>query len=178
MAELVTLARPYAKAAFEFAKAGKALQEWQDILTQAALVCSDSKVNDVLDSPTLTKKVKAESFIALFGKDLSPKLANFFQLLSENNRLPLLPAIAELFEHYKAEEEKTVDVEVTSAFAISKEMESTLAATLKEKLNRKVSLNTAIDESLIGGAIVRAGDTVIDGSVKGRLAKLADAMGA
>ena len=175
MAELVTLARPYAKAAFEFARAAKALDTWQQALNDAALVSSDERVASFLLSPKFTRDEKAKQFAALF-EGLDSGVANFFVLLSENGRLTLLPQIAELFDLYKANEEKTVDVHMLSAFAVPKTMQVKLANTLKKKLNRDISLTTEVDESLIGGAVVRAGDTVIDASVRGRLAKLSGAL--
>lgn len=173
MAELVTLARPYAKAAFEFARAGEALDLWQQALAHAAVVSSDERVAVFLLSPKFTRDNKGEQFAGLFGDDLNPGVANFFHLLAENGRLTLLPQIAELFALFKANEERTIDVNVLSAFAIPKALQSKLANTLKQKLNRDISLTTEIDKSLIGGAVVRAGDTVIDASVRGRLEKLA-----
>ncbi|SMF17717.1 ATP synthase F1 subcomplex delta subunit [Alteromonadaceae bacterium Bs31] len=178
MAELVTLARPYARAVFGYARAAGALSEWLVSLKESAAVTRDAKVAALLHSPTITTDGKAQAFIDICGGDESvgKPLANFFHILAENNRLALLPQIAELYELYKANEEKTVDVEVLSAFDIPEDLESKLAITLKETLKRDVTLNTLVDASLIGGAIVRAGDTVIDGSVRGRLTKLAEAM--
>ncbi|MBX2858710.1 MAG: F0F1 ATP synthase subunit delta [Cellvibrionaceae bacterium] len=176
MAELVTLARPYAKAVFEFARSNKTLDAWQQALEQAAAVSDDERVATFLLSPQFTRDHKGKQFAELFGDELDPGVANFFSLLAENGRLTLLPQIAELFGLYKANEERTIDVNVSSAFAISKALQSKLAHTLKEKLNRDISLTTEIDKSLIGGAVVRAGDTVIDASVRGRLDKLAAAL--
>ncbi len=178
MAELITLARPYAKAAFEFALAGKELAGWQDALSQAAAVSANESVIGILSSPNLTTAQKGEKFVELCGDVLNEKQANFIKVLAEYNRLGLLPQVKELFELYKANQEKTVDVEIQTAYEISPELEQKLVSTLKEKLDRDIELKTQIDESLIGGALIRAGDTVIDGSARGRLAKLAEAMNA
>ncbi|MFL0803626.1 MAG: F0F1 ATP synthase subunit delta [Agarilytica sp.] len=176
MAELITLARPYAKAAFEFARDDKDLAGWQNALSQAAAVSADPAVEALLDSPSLTTADKGKKFSEICGDSLNEKQRNFVNALSENNRLDLLPQVSELFELYKANQEKTVDVEIQTAFEISGELEQKLASTLKTKLDRDVELSTVVDKSLIGGALIRAGDTVIDGSARGRLAKLSEAM--
>ncbi|MFL0811027.1 MAG: F0F1 ATP synthase subunit delta [Agarilytica sp.] len=178
MAELTTLARPYAKAAFEFAREQKDLAGWLSLLTQAAAVASQEKVEALLSSPGLTTADKGKHFCSVCGDSLNEKQKNFLQTLALYNRLSLLPQVAELFELYKANQEKTVDVEIQTAFEISSEMEQKLASTLKSKLDRDVELSTNVDKSLIGGALIRAGDTVIDGSARGRLAKLSEAMNA
>ncbi|WNO09114.1 F0F1 ATP synthase subunit delta [Teredinibacter sp. KSP-S5-2] len=178
MAELITLARPYAKAAFEYARNAKELDGWHKALSLASLVALDKQVITMLQSPNLTTVDKGDKFVEICGEDISDKQANFIHLLAENDRLLLLPQITELYALYKAEQEKTVDVEVYTAYAISSSLEQKLADTLKEKLDRDVSLITKVDKDLIGGALIRAGDTVLDGSVRGRLAKLAEAMNA
>ncbi len=178
MAELTTLARPYAKAAFEFARIGKGLKSWQQALYQTAVVSMHDDVKAVLASPNLTTAQKGTVFCELCASVLDDKQKNFMMILAENGRLDLLPEVYELFELYKANQEKTVDVEILTAFDISGGLQRKLAKTLKEKLDRDVDLTTTIDESLIGGALIRAGDTVIDGSARGRLAKLAEAMNA
>ncbi|MFL0800840.1 MAG: F0F1 ATP synthase subunit delta [Agarilytica sp.] len=176
MAELITLARPYAKAAFEFARDDKDLAGWQKALSQASAVSTDSTVEALLDSPSLTTADKGKKFSEICGDSLNEKQRNFVNALSENNRLDLLPQVSELFELYKANQEKTVDVEIQTAFDISGELEQKLVSTLKTKLDRDVELSTVVDKSLIGGALIRAGDMVIDGSARGRLAKLSEAM--
>ncbi len=176
MAELTTLARPYAKAAFEFARGEKDLQGWQSGLSQAASVSMDASIVVMLSSPSLTSVEKGKSFTDVCGDALNEKLSNFVGVLAQNNRLGLLPEIFELFELYKANQEKTVDVEIQTAFEMSTELEQKLGTALKAKLERDVELTTVVDKSLIGGALIRAGDTVIDGSARGRLAKLSEAM--
>ncbi|WP_018014961.1 F0F1 ATP synthase subunit delta [Teredinibacter turnerae] len=176
MAEPITLARPYAKAAFEAARDASALQSWSDALVEAAAITLDSKVKALLSSPSLTAAQKAAAFIDLCGDTLNEAQKNFIRVLADNNRLPLFPQVSQLFELYKANQEKAVDVELQTAYDIDDAVLAKLATSLTEKLDRKVSLQTAIDPSLLGGAIIRAGDTVIDGSVRGRLAKLAETM--
>ena len=176
MAELTTLARPYARAAFEVAKSDNALAQWADALNLLEAVTADSKVQHLLDSPSLTAELKSDALVSLLGDKVDVKLKNFISTLADNKRLDLLPTIKELFAELKALQEKVVEVEVTTAFDIPPATQKALITALTRKLEREVSLTTTVDASLIGGALIRAGDTVIDGSVKGRLTKLAETM--
>lgn len=177
MAELTTLARPYAKAAFEVAAFDDSLKTWSNMLKQVANVVSNDSVSELLASPSLTGEVQAKIVIDLCGDEINVQVQNFVTALSENKRLSLLPEIVGLFDVFKAEQEKTVDVEISTAFALVDETELKLAQAIKEKLNREVKIHSQIDKSLIGGMVVRAGDLVIDDSVRGKLHKLAEAMG-
>jgi F-type H+-transporting ATPase subunit delta len=176
MAELTTLARPYAKAAFEFAQSQNMLTEWSAMLGLASAVSVDETVQQVLRVPRMTGDEKAGTFVEVCGDKLDAKVQNFIHLLAENDRLLLLPEITELFELFKAEQEKSVDVEVTSAFALNNEQKDKLAKVLSARLSREVRLHATEDSSLIGGVVIRAGDLVIDGSVRGKIAKLAEAL--
>ena len=176
MAELTTLARPYAKAAFEYAQAQQQLANWSAMLGLAAAVAQDATMQQVLKAPRLTSTEKATTFVEVCGDKFDAQARNFLNIVSENNRMELLPEIAGLFELYKAEQEKSVDVDVTSAFALSDEQQDKLAKVLSARLGREVRLHAAEDASLIGGVVIRAGDLVIDGSVRGKLAKLAEAL--
>ncbi|WP_439134691.1 F0F1 ATP synthase subunit delta [Pseudomaricurvus sp.] len=176
MAELTTLARPYAKAAFESALAADQLQQWSDMLNLAAAVSQHDGMVKALLSPALTADEKAQAFVDVCGDELNEGGANLVKALADNKRLTLLPEIQQLFEMHKAQREQTVDVEVTTAFELSGELQDKLAKALSAKLDRVVTLSTAVDKAILGGALVRAGDTVIDGSVRGRLTKLAEAM--
>lgn len=176
MAELITLARPYAKAAFQYAVENNQLGEWSTMLAFAAQAVKDSRVAAILENPRLTAEQKAESFAVVCADKLSDSSKHFVYLLSENKRLPLLPEISTLFEAYKAEQEKTVEVTVLTAFDLADSEINALSGALKSRLGRKISLQTEIDKSLIGGTIVRAGDLVIDASVRGKLAKLAETL--
>lgn len=176
MAELTTLARPYAKAAFEFAQNQNKLTEWSAMLGLASAVSVDETVQQVLRVPRMTGDEKANTFVEVCGDKLDAKVQNFIHLLAENDRLLLLPEITELFELFKAEQEKSVDVEVTSAFALNNEQKDKLAKVLSARLSREVRLHATEDASLIGGVVIRAGDLVIDGSVRGKIAKLAEAL--
>lgn len=176
MAELTTLARPYAKAAFEFAQSHQELTEWSAMLGLASSVSVDETIQQLLRVPRITGAEKADTFVEVCGDKLDAKVQNFIHLLAENDRLLLLPEITELFELYKAEQEKSVDVEVTSAFALNNEQKDKLAKVLSARLSREVRLHATEDSSLIGGVVIRAGDLVIDGSVRGKIAKLAEAL--
>ena len=176
MAELTTLARPYARAAFESARVDSQLNEWAQALQVAAVVEQEPKVKQLLAAPGLTAAQKSAAFAYVCSAELSDKFKNFISVLAENKRLALLPFIQNLFLDLKAQLEKSINVEVTTAFAISSEAQNQLVEALTKKLERSVTLESKLDESLIGGAVIRAGDTVIDGSVKGRLAQLAEAM--
>jgi F-type H+-transporting ATPase subunit delta len=176
MAELSTLARPYAKAAFEFARDNDALAQWSETLGLAAQVTDEPKVAELLSSPSLTSSQMAATFGGLLGDELTANAANFIGALAKNKRLLLLPQISEQFQALKAQQEQTVNVEVTSAFELSEAEAAQLAQALSTKLSREVNLSSTVDASLLGGVVVRAGDTVIDGSVRSKLAQLADAM--
>lgn len=176
MAELTTLARPYAKAAFEFARDVNALDRWSNMLATVAAVVEQPTVAELLNSPNYTAEQKGQKLVQVCGDDLDGKVANFIQYLAKNGRLGLLPEVRELFELFKANHEKTIDVDVATAFELTEAEQQKLLDSLKAKLQREVNLQTAVDKSLIGGAVVRAGDLVIDGSVRGRLAKLAETM--
>lgn len=176
MAELSTLARPYAKAAFEYAANAGDLQGWSASLAVAAAVAQQDTVVKLLGSPSYTAAQQAEKVTRICGDALKPKTLSFVQVLAENRRLALLPQIYQQFEVLKANREKTIEVSVTAAQPISSEQQEKLASALSAKLERTVTMQVAVDSSLIGGAVVRAGDTVIDGSIRGRLAKLAEAL--
>ena len=177
MAELTTLARPYAKAAFAVATSAGALHAWSSMLTQIASVVRNERVAEFLASPSFTGEQQANIVIALCGDEINTELQNFVTVLSENKRLLLLPEIVVLFDILKADQEKTVDVEISTAFELADETEKKLAQAIKAKLNRDVRIYSQIDKNLIGGTVIRAGDLVIDASVRGKLNKLAEAMG-
>ena len=132
----------------------------------------------VLSSPSLTSEQQAKQFVDVCGDQLSAHAQNFIKVLAENKRLPLLPEIASLFDEFKANREKSVDVEVATVFELDEALQQKLASTLTKKLEREVNLQTTIDKDLIGGVVIRAADIVIDGSISGRLAKLSEAMNA
>jgi F-type H+-transporting ATPase subunit delta len=176
MSELSTLARPYASAAFEMAKEQGDYDRWSQMLSFMAAVAHDGELRRVLDSPRLSEEQAAEMFIAVCEDRIDDQGRNFISLLAENRRLPLLPEITALFEFLRREAEGEIDAEVVSAQEISDEQKKAIAKALKERLGREVNLTTRTDEALLGGAVIRAGDLVIDGSIRGRLNRLSLAL--
>ncbi|TDG15741.1 F0F1 ATP synthase subunit delta [Seongchinamella unica] len=176
MAELSTLARPYAKAAFEFAREHSTLAQWSEQLATAAAVSADEGMDAVLDNPSLTDEQQAQTMNEVCGDATGQEVKNFVSILASNKRLSLLPVIAAQFELLKSNLEKSIDVEVVSAFDLTDETANKLAEVLGKKLEREVKVSTSTDHDLLGGVLIRAGDLVIDGSVRGRLNKLAEAM--
>ena len=177
MAELTTLARPYAKAVFDAAQDQNAVDQWDQALAFAAQVAADQEVKNILANPGLSEQRKAELFAECFEEPLPEALRNFLLILAENKRLPLLPEISALFSLYRADLERTVKLKVSTAFEMTEEQQQKLIEALSKKLERKVTLEAAVDQSLIGGAIVNTGDLVIDASVRGKLARMARALG-
>mgnify|MGYP005989543603 FL=1 len=177
MAELITLARPYAKAAFEYARADKALDAWSSSLAVAASVVQQATVEELLNSPTVTSKQKAATLFDVCGEELDEKVKNFIAVMADNKRLTLLKEVQEIFDDFKSQQEKFADITVSTAFALDTNVERALAEKLSKVVVREVSLSTDIDKSLIGGVVISAGDMVIDGSVRGRLAKLSETIG-
>jgi len=176
MAEKATIARPYAKAAFEYAREHQSFDRWSQVLATAAAVVSDERAAHLLTNP----RVKAEDLVDLIadvcGGALDEHGRNFLLTLATNRRLALLPNIAELFETLRAEVENVLDVQLVSAVQLDDAQRQRMSEALKKRFKREIRLHCAIDLSLIGGAVVRAGDFVIDGSVKARLERLASAI--
>jgi F-type H+-transporting ATPase subunit delta len=176
MAENITIARPYAQAIFSLAQEQSDLKGWSDMLQFAAAVAADPEMVAVINSPSFDSSQLAELFIDICGDKLNDAGKNMIRVLADNDRLSVLPEIVELFEQERAAVEGTVVAEVTSAVALNDAQQSSIAEALKKRLGRDVTLECKIDESLLGGAIIRAGDVVIDGSVVGKLEKLTSAL--
>ncbi|WP_020158726.1 MULTISPECIES: F0F1 ATP synthase subunit delta [Methylobacter] len=173
MSELATLARPYAAAVFKRAKETGTTAKWSQSLAFMSAVLSDEEISVVVDNPKVSKERLSALMLDICQGQVDEENANFLKLLVQNNRLTLLPYITEIFETYKADDEGYIDVEVTTAYAFSKEEKQTFASKLEKTLSKKVHMNVTVDKSLIGGVLVRAGDRVIDGSIKGQLQQLA-----
>lgn len=171
-----TLARPYAKAAFEFASAAGRIDAWSGMLSLAAVAVDVPRVAELLKNPRLTSESKVQTLVQLFGSDIDEAFRNFVSTLGDNDRLDVLPMIGELFEELKAEAEKTLDVEVQTAFELSPAQLQTLAAALSKRLDRTVNPQQVVNPALIGGVVIRAGDVVVDGSVRGKLSQLAESL--
>lgn len=175
MLELITIARPYAKAVFEYAQARKELAEWADVLQVLAMVATDKQAYVFLANPIIKREHKISlllGFISDLGDNIKLKATNFLQLLAEYDRLTALPEIAQLYLVYRADYEKSTEVQVTSARPLDNEQQQNLIKALSRRLNLDVSLNVHIDDSLLGGAIIKVGDLVINGSVRGLLDNL------
>ena len=176
MSELTTAARPYARAAFDYASSNGVIDQWADMLGFCAVVADDATMKTALDQPSLNRQQSADLFNEVCADKLNAQGKNFIKVLAENDRISLLPDIAILYHHYRTEAESTVDAELISALEVSDEQVEAISASLAKRLGKKVSITTSIDETLIGGAIIRAGDMVIDGSVRGRLEKLSNTL--
>jgi F-type H+-transporting ATPase subunit delta len=173
MADKTTIARPYARAAFATARGSGKLAAWSDALRTGAMVVQDSRFQNLLGNPHVTPQQLAALVSEIAGAQLEETGRNFVQTLAENRRLARLPEISKLFDELKDAEEGVVDVTVTSAAPLGEEQQRTLTEALKRRLKREVRLHTATDPALIGGAVIRAGDLVIDGSLRTRLERIA-----
>lgn len=173
MADKSTIARPYAKAAFEEARDHKRLGPWSESLQTAAAVIGDSRVEALLGNPHVTPEELAEFITGIAGPELDEQGRNFVRTLADNRRLALLPEISARFDELKSEAEGVIDVTVTSAAPLDDSQRDRLAAALERRLGRSVRLQCVTDPALIGGAVLRAGDLVIDGSLRARLERIA-----
>lgn len=175
MAELSTIARPYTKAAFEAAREQKTLDQWSSAIALAAQATQDEQMSELLSNPAIESAQKAQLILDI-SSDANEQFQNFIKVLAENNRLFVLPEISVLFESLKAQQEKSVDITVTAALDLTDDQQTKLAQALGKKLDRDVNITSEVDASLIGGLLIKAGDLVIDGSVRGKLAKLSEAL--
>jgi F-type H+-transporting ATPase subunit delta len=173
VAERATIARPYAKAAFEYARQANAFAAWSTGLGTAAQIVADARVSALTRSPRLAGSDIAGFISGIAGSTLDQGMQNFVRVLAENHRLLLLPEIFAQFETLRAAIENTIDVDVVSAVALDAAQSAKLSEALARRFKRQVRLQNSVDATLLGGAIVRAGDMVIDGSLKGRLERLA-----
>ena len=176
MAEAITVARPYAQAAFMFADSHHTLKDWSDMLGLLAGIADDADMHELIESPQVSAAQRAELFIKVGGERLNEKCANFVRVLAVNGRLSLLPEIAALFEIKRRDAEGLIQAEMTSAFAATAAQQASIVASLRKRLGREVVLSCSVEPGLIGGAVIRAGDLVIDGSVRGKLERLGSAL--
>ncbi|MCC2616945.1 F0F1 ATP synthase subunit delta [Aestuariibacter halophilus] len=175
MSELTTIARPYAKAAFDYAVEKQTVPAWQDMLNFAGEVAKNPDIKDLMSGALAAEKL-AEIFINICGEQLDEHGQNLIKVLAENGRLQALPEIALLYAQYKAEYDKEIDVDITSAVALDAKQQAEISASLEKRLARKVKLNCDVDAALVAGVVIKAGDTVIDGSVRAKLQRLADTL--
>ena len=172
MAEISTVARPYSRAVFEFAQAKNKLAEWSDMLEFLSAVVSDPQMQSLISNTSVKKDKLTTLMQEICESRLDEFGFNLIKVLMENRRLNLVPVIKSQFQTLQAEAEGTIEAELISAFETSDEQVSTIAAALEKRLGKKVSMSVQINKDLIGGAIVRAGNLVIDGSAQGRFTKL------
>ena len=176
MSDNTTAARPYARAVFETAQADSSQAKWSEVLAFISSLVSNEDMKQALESPHIGAEEKGELFIEACGSDLTDANRNFVKLLAENGRLKLMPEIAELYEVFRAEAESKVEATVTSAYPLSDAQQQAMTEALKKKLGCDVTLVAEIDETLIGGVVIRAGDLVIDGSAQAKLASLSQTL--
>lgn len=176
MSELATLARPYAAAVFKRAKETHATAKWSQSLAFISAVLNNENISAVVDNPKVSRQGLSSLMLDICQGQVDKEGENFLKLLVHNNRLSLLPYIAKLFEAYKAEDEGYVEVQVFTAYAFTKEAKQEFTATLEKTLGKKIHMNVTVDKSLIGGVLVRAGDRVIDSSIRGQLQHMQKAL--
>jgi F-type H+-transporting ATPase subunit delta len=172
MSNNITIARPYARAVFLLAKSSGLYEKWSSTLVLLKTIVKNSKVTSVLKDPTVGTALKANLIINIAGKHLNPYGKNLVKALAKYRRLLYLSELYDLYEIYRAEEEKTIKVDIISAVKIDPIVRDKLVTTLSKKINKKVIVKFKIDSKLLGGAVIRAQDMVINGSVQGRLAAL------
>jgi F-type H+-transporting ATPase subunit delta len=176
MSEAITAARPYAQAAFDEAQKRGDLKGWSEVLSAGAAAAANPEMAMVIASPRATGKQLEDVMLAACNVKPGSAQGNFIRLLVENRRLPLLPEIAGMYEALRAEAEKSLEVTVSSAFELSDAQKQKIAEMLKKRMNRTISLDCRVDKQLLGGIVIRAGDKVIDGSVRTRLGEMANVL--
>jgi len=174
--ELTTLARPYAVAAFEFALEHNDVPSWETLLMAAAQVANDKNTAPLLNNPNVTAEEQAQFFADVLQRLLDSHKKNYLFMLAEKNRLSILPQIAVLFKSYREAHDQMLTVKVTSAVALDEPYKNKLIKALSKRLSRQVSLKCEVNPELLGGIIVNAGDTVIDGSIRGKLNRLLESL--
>lgn len=174
MSQALTLARPYARAAFGIARDAGRLPVWSNLLAFSAAAVSDEQVKNLLGHP----KLEAEALVDLISPqgDIDPTFRSFLLLLAENRRLALLPDLLALYEQLRAEAERVVHAKVTAAAALDAAALESIKSALAKRFGQDVQVEVEIDPDLIGGAVIDAGDVVIDGSLRGKLKRLETAL--
>ncbi|MFB6435057.1 MAG: F0F1 ATP synthase subunit delta [Candidatus Malihini olakiniferum] len=175
MSECITVARSYAKAAFDFALEHQSVKHWQNMLSFAAEVARNESVATFL-SGAMAPTLLASTFINVCGDQLDRAGQNLIKVMAENGRLLVLPEVLEQFTKLSVAQESTVDVEVISVNALSEPQLDKISSSMEKRLSRKVKLNCKIDNSIVAGVVIRVVDMVIDGSIRGRLERLTDVL--
>ena len=175
MSEVTTIARPYAKAAFDFAVEQKAVDSWLEMLVFAAEVSKDSSLQQVIHSSIAPDQL-AQLFIQICGEQLNEYGHNLIKVMAENGRLSVLPDVLVEFTALKAELDKEVEAVITSAAALSDAEKTKIQKSLENRYQRKVRLTCQLDPSLMAGLVIKIGDDIIDASVRSKLTRLAEAL--
>jgi F-type H+-transporting ATPase subunit delta len=173
VAELTTIARPYAEAAFQLARDQNALPVWSQMLKLASSVIGDPRIGEALDNPRLDAPAKESLLLSICGEGLNAEGRNFVRLLVEADRIALMPSIASLFESLKDEADGVAKATIESAFELTPEDLADLTTALERRFKRKVEATVVVNPDLIGGARITVGDEVIDGTVQERLRAMA-----
>ena len=176
MQDKTTIARPYAQAVFETASEESKLTEWSEMLALLKAVVTDAQMTSVLTNPKLDAAALSDFVLSVCGDALSETGGNLVKVLASASRLPIIPELHSLYEQLRAEAEGVIDVGVTTAYELTAEQQTEISKAMAIRLGRKVEITSDVDDSLIGGVVIRAGDSVIDASVKGRLKALATQM--
>lgn len=176
MAEVSTIARPYALAAFKQAKQEDELAQWSDMISLLARIVGDRQMKGILASPKVKREELASLIIDICGDRLSETGGNFVRVLAEKGRLAYLPEIERIYAEERAASEGRSQVEVRSAFELNDEQKSHITSAMAKRLGTDVSLSVEVDDSLIGGVVIRAGDMVIDASLRGRMNRLTNSL--
>jgi F-type H+-transporting ATPase subunit delta len=172
MAELATIARPYAEAAFEIARDAQALPAWSDMLRFAATIVADPRVTDALDNPRLDAAAKESLLLSIGGDRFSGEARNFIRVLVESERVALLPQISAMFDTLKNQAEAVATATIESAFELTDAQVAELRSALGKRFGKKIEATVTVNPELIGGARVTVGDAVLDGSVQAKLAAM------
>ncbi|MGD8476828.1 MAG: F0F1 ATP synthase subunit delta [Burkholderiales bacterium] len=176
MAELATIARPYAEAAFELARQGNELDKWSQALSLMVGVYEDPQFQAAIAAPTTTNADIERLLLRICGDRIDGNARNFIQLLIENGRLPAIGEMQRLYEQLKSEEEGVVDAQISSAYPLEDQQLAQIVALLEKRYNKTISPNVDVDSELIGGIKIQVGDKVWDASVRGRLQGMAAAL--
>lgn len=172
MAEKTTIARPYADAIFDRAVETDKLEAWSDVLGLLSIICKDPLFAELIQRPNLEIGFMVKFMKELCGDKIFDEAINLIHVLNGNNRLNIIPEISDLYENSKLEHMKVINVTVTSAYKLNKTQEKSIKSVLKNKLGCDIEITATHDNKLIGGLIIRAGDLVIDGSVKTQINQL------
>ncbi|MBC6961069.1 MAG: F0F1 ATP synthase subunit delta [Lautropia sp.] len=175
MAESLTIARPYAEAAFGIALERNALPSWSDALARLAVVAGTEVARELIGNPQLSN-AQVAALVADAAGQIAPEQKNFVQVLAANGRLAVLPEISALFDRLRNEQEGVLDARIASAYPLDERQVDEVVAALREKYGKQIKATVHVDAELIGGVSIRIGDEVIDASVRGKLAQMAGAL--